>query len=186
MKMKYEREQGMTSIYRKLKKECRSFTLRRHVTTLILVFALMAPAGVYADWTGCILSEKRAGQAAETGWADQYGAISLPQFLFVGNGVVHVVVYDPAGSGLVDRTVHGTARLKVDEGDEGVVLEDCDPAFSSCAAVINFNYALDSGTKIDVELKGAFEIMNIASGAGNQRGTLNFVLKLDSVPEECD
>ena len=69
MKMKYEREQGMTSIYRKLRKECRSFNVRRHLATLILAVAMMAPAAVYADWTGVIQSEKPAGQAAEAEWA---------------------------------------------------------------------------------------------------------------------
>ena len=102
MKTKYEREQGMTSIYGKLKKECLSFNVCRHLTALILVVALMAPAAVYADLTGVILSEKRPGQAAEAGWADGNGNVVAQLIQFQGHGVVNAVWYGAAGEIFAD------------------------------------------------------------------------------------
>jgi hypothetical protein len=175
--MKYEHEKGMTSIYRNLRKKCRSSTLRRYLTTLILVVALMVPAGVYANWTGVIQSEKPAGQAFEAGWADVNGDLSLLQIQFIGNGVVHLVASD-AGTIFSDKTVHGTARFTVDGAQ--VTLEDCDHALLSCQNVAIFS--APSGSLINVDLKGAFngafQKTDLSVVAGSQRGTLTFELTL--------
>jgi len=134
---------------------------------------MMAPAGVYADWEGVILDEKRAGQAAEAGWADGNGNF-VGQFLqFEGHGVVHVALYNAAGV-IIENTVHGSARLTVDTVGEDVFLEDCDHEFSSpCPPSTNDIRItnLSPGEMIIVDLKGAFQQMN-APNTGTQRGTL--------------
>ena len=190
MKMKYEREQGMTSIYRKLKKKCRSSNVRRHLSTLILAVVMMAPAGVYADWAGCILSEKPAEQAFDAQWADENGDISLlsadpaDQIVFEGHGVVHLVLTE-AGQEPDAGTVHGAIRLTVGPvGDNEVILEDLHCTLPSCDGEFNTG-ALPPGTKINVDLKGAYEVTINGTVTGSQRGTLNFVLKVDGVPEMC-
>lgn len=177
MKMKYERDQGMTSIYRKLKKVCRSSNLRRHLTTLILAVVMMAPVGVYADLTGEILSEKRPGQAAEAGWADGNGSVVAQLIQFQGHGVVNAVWYGAAGEIFADETVHGSARLKVDtvgvSGEGDIHLQECDHEFI-CTPLGNDLRVrtLCGDQKVIVEFKGAFQQTDIDSGAGTQRGTL--------------
>ena len=183
MKMKYEREQGMTSIYRKLRKECRSFTLRRHVTILILAVAMMVPAGVYAEYTAEILSEKRPGQAFEAGWADGNGNFAGQIVQFEGHGVIQAFVYDVAGVIQVEKTIHGSARLKVDTVGEEVLLEDCDPQFSSCSTVPNGLRIIDlsEGETVILELKGAFQQTN-EPFVGYQRGRLTLEITVPAVP----
>jgi hypothetical protein len=172
MKMKFEREQGMTSIYRKLRKECLSFTLRRHVTTLILAVAMLAPAAVYAQYAAQIVSEKSSGQAEETGWADSFGNVVVPEIVFEGHGVVQVVL-----AGVPPATVHGSARVEVytvDTAIDVVVLYDCDPQLICTESDIIFSQRtadFGEGSMITVDLKGAFQ-QTIEPFVGYQRGTL--------------
>ena len=179
MKINYEGEQGMTSIYRKLRKECRSFNVRRHVMILILAVAMMLPAVVYAEYTGEILSEKRAGQAFEAGWDDGTRNFTGQILKFEGHGVVKVVLV--AFGGVTEKTVHGSARLTVDTVGERVELEDCDPAFSSCTSIFVEQGDLRECDLLTVDLKGAFQQTNPPAD-GTQRGTLTLKITAPGVP----
>ena len=168
-------------------------------STSIFAAAAIAPPPVSADWIGEIApaAEQPAGQAQASGFADEYGLISIPtpaqvgdteEVIFLGNGTVSISVSNGINL-IIDETLPLT-RLELfirasrasTSPFHSILVTRIDPTGTSEQQQFTAVAFLPEGGSASVEMTGTFDCSGTICD-GRQEGTLSFRLEVLAPPE---